>query len=127
MKRISELLITSLLFITLLTMVFVAPCYAKLSGETAIKSTSIVPYLSFNSYSAKCELEVRSNNSSDSISATLKLWRETTLIATWTGSGTGTLSMSETKIVISGYTYKLTADVKINGVAQSTVSVTKYH
>jgi len=57
----------------------------------------------------------------------MKLWRGATLLATWYGTGTWTLNMSKTKVVTSGYTYKLTADVKINGVAQPTVSVSKYH
>lgn len=101
--------------------------YAKVPETDSINAVTITPTLSFSGDTAECQLTVRAANVTDSVSATMKLWRGSTLLASWTGSGTWILNMSKTKTVTSGYTYKLTADVKINGVAQPTVSVTKYH
>lgn len=60
----------------------------------------------------------------DEIEMVVKLWQGTTCIATWKTSGTGYLSFSQNKVVTKGKEYMLTADVSINGVAQTTSSFT---
>lgn len=80
--------------------------------------------LSFNGTTANCDVFVAAANMNQQISATIKLYRGNTWLHTWTVSDYGILEFAETWTVSSGYTYKLTADVTINGTAYPTVSTT---
>lgn len=88
------------------------------------RSRSITPGLSFTNKTANCSLEVIGDNSSDSISATIKLCRGTEVLETWYESGDGYIFFSDTYTVNKTGTYKLTADVTINGTTYPTVSKT---
>lgn len=112
--------------IAFMIMMLPVTAFAKGPETDSISSISISPSLSFDGSTAYCGLTVWAN-SNDSISASLKLWRGSTLLKSWNDSASGYLNMSETATVASGYTYKLTADVIVNGVAKPTVTVTKYH
>lgn len=83
------------------------------------RSAGIQAELSFDKQTAICKAIVDVDND-DEISITIKLWEGTRCIKTWTSSGTGYLSFSKTAAATTGKTYKLTVDVKINGVAQAT-------
>ncbi|MBR5792200.1 MAG: hypothetical protein IKY34_03730 [Ruminiclostridium sp.] len=92
----------------------VQPRYAQIS-----------PSLGFTGTTANCSVTVRGENSTDKISITAKLYRGGTLLATWTKSGTGTVTLSQKKTVTKNYSYTLESNVTINGVKQSVPLVTK--
>lgn len=81
--------------------------------------------LSFNGTTANCEMSATASNMNQQISATIKLYRGTTCLHTWNVSDYGTLDFAETWTVSKGYTYKLTADVTINGTTYPTVSTSQ--
>ena len=82
------------------------------------------PSLTFSDRTAICEVGVRADNVSDKISVTLKLWRGASCLDTWTETGTGYVYLTgEHTVPMRSWTYKLTADVTINGVAQPQTSV----
>lgn len=88
------------------------------------RSKSIVPSLTFSGKTANCGVDIVSTNTSDSISATIKLCRGTEVLETWYESGDGYIFFSDTYTVDKTGTYKLTADVTINGTTYPTVSKT---
>lgn len=83
----------------------------------------VIPSLTFQGNNALCEAQVSGNAISDTITATVKLYRAQTCIATWTVTGTGDLLFQETKRVAKGYTYTLTIDVTINDTVFPTMQV----
>lgn len=105
-------------FAVLLLLALVFPVSAQAAQRLAIARPSIT----FSGTTATCSVSARGNSTKDSISLTAKLYNGSTCIATWTDSGTGSLNFSKTKTVQSGNTYKLTADVTINGTALATAS-----
>ena len=86
------------------------------------RTSRVYPSLSFDGTTATCSVYISENKTTDSIALTAKLWQGSKCIATWSSSGTGHLNFSKTKTVSSGSSYKLTADVTINGNALDTVS-----
>ena len=90
----------------------------------ASKSTAIYPVLTFSGATATCVTTVAGNNSTSYLEVTMKLMYLTTIVASWTGSGYGYVSMTKTAAVTKGRTYKLVVEVKENGVAQNPVYVT---
>lgn len=107
-------------FAVLLLLALVFP----VSAQAAQRYRRVSPNITFSSTTATCSVSVRGNSAKDSISLTAKLYQGNECIATWTDSGTGNLNFSKTKSVQSGKTYKLTADVTINGTALGTTSAT---
>lgn len=94
------------------------------SAQAAQRSTASIPNIAFSGTTATCTVSVNGDSANDSISLTVKLYQGNECIATWTDSGNGKLRFSRTKSVQSGKTYKLTADVTINGTALGTTSAT---
>lgn len=86
------------------------------------RSKSISPRLTFSGKTANCGLDVVGDTTSDTISATIKLCRGTEVLETWYESGSGYIFFSDTYTVDKTGTYKLTADVTINGTTYPTVS-----
>lgn len=80
--------------------------------------------LSFSGETANCRVIASADNMNHEISATVKLYHGNTCLHTWYVSDYGILDFSETWPVSSGNTYKLTADVTINGTTYPTVSTT---
>lgn len=94
-------------------------------GEAiSLYSERSYPTLSISGQTATCMITVKANSDTAKIKATMKLYQGNTKIAAWTASGTGSLSMKKTKKVAAGKTYKLTADVTIDGKKQPTASAT---
>ncbi len=89
------------------------------------RATPVDLTLSFDGTTANCEVSAYASNMSHKISGTVKLYRGTTCLKTWNVSDTGYLEFSETWTVTSGYTYKLTADLTINGTTYPTVSTSQ--
>ena len=85
------------------------------------RSKSITPGLSFNGKTANCSVAIVGDNMSDTISATITLCRGTTVLKTWTESGSGYIFFSDTYTVSTTGTYRLNADVTINGTTYPTV------
>lgn len=106
MRRVLVIILVVLLFATSLS-------YA---GTLAITKSI---KLTFSGTNANCLLTVKSPG--DSISATLKLYHGTTMIDSWPASGTGSVTIGETHNCVSGQTYRLEADIMVNG---SPVSIT---
>ena len=92
-------------------------------AKAATRVTGAVPTLSFSGTTANCGITVMADHTTDTIEVTLKLWHGTRCLATWTADGPGYLRIKETTTVTSGLTYRLTADIILNDVAQPQVSV----
>ena len=84
---------------------------------------SISPELVIDGYMAYLSVGVVGNNGYEDVDATIKLWREDTCIKTWFASGDGYIHWDTTTYVAKGYTYTMTVDATIDGVAMSRVSV----
>lgn len=111
-----------LLALSLVLMVFFN-LTAQAAGPVRVPSAS--PDLSFLGTTATCRIHVRADRSSDSISATAKLWSGNTCLKTWSMSGAGLIRTTKTATVSKGKTYKLTIDYTVNGVKQPQRSVTR--
>lgn len=87
------------------------------AGAVEMRLATPVPTLTFSGTTATCAVNIRSDSNSDKISATVRLWDGSTRLKTWTDSGTGALSFSEThsKDIKSGKSYKMTVDYTIAG------------
>ena len=109
--------------VALLLVIVLVLSTAVFAAETRAQPASLS--LSFNGSTATCDVFASASNMNHSISATIKLYRGNTCLHTWTVSDTGYLDFSETWAVTSGYTYKLTADLTINGTTYPTVSTTR--
>lgn len=97
----------------------------SVSVQATAKIQTISPLLQFSGKTANCYVEVSADKATDKIEITASLWRGSTCLETWTESGYEYVYLSESKTVsISGVTYKLTADVTINGKALPQVEST---
>ena len=85
---------------------------------------SPLPVLSFQGATAYCGAECRAEKSSDTVKATLTLYRGSTYVDSWSGSGKGRVAISGDCAVKSGTKYTLTLTYSINGIAQPSVSTT---
>lgn len=108
--------------VILVIMLIAAPISAS---AATTRTANIIVSLSYSGTTATCSTVAISDYTTDEITCVLKLWKGSTCVATWYGSGSGYLSMSKTKAVTRGVEYTLTADVTINGVAQPQASKTK--
>lgn len=88
------------------------------------RAPSIYPTLTFNGTTATCGLIVTAEDT-DRITATVKLCRGSSVVATWTPSAVGSMAFYDYATVSRNATYTLTAQVYINGVAQAPASTTR--
>ena len=88
------------------------------------RAISAKAILNFTGTQANCSATISANNSSEKISATIKLWNGSTCLKTWSASGTGVLSFYQTAAVTKGQTYSLEVSYTVAGVSQPTVSAT---
>lgn len=94
-----------------------------LSVSAAPRALSINPTLGFNGTTAECEVIVVGDNTSEYIEVTLKLMRGSYCVATWNASGYGYVYMYKEAGVTKNVTYTLVAQVTVNNVASTPVSV----
>ena len=87
-------------------------------------SMSPWPVVSFQGTTAFCRVECKADESSDTVKATLTLYRGSTYVDSWSGSGKGRVVISGDCAVKSGTKYTLTLTYSINGIAQPSVSTT---
>ena len=78
--------------------------------------------LSFSGTTAHCVGYVRADNTTDEISATMKLWNRGKPIRTWTADKKLIVNIDENVPVTSGETYILTLDYTINDGPLSTMT-----
>lgn len=88
------------------------------------RTPAIYPTLTFNGTTATCGLVVTAENT-DRITATVTLYKGSSVVARWTPSAVGTMGFYDYATVSRNTTYTLTAQVYINGVAQPPVSTTR--
>lgn len=79
--------------------------------------------LTFSGTTANCYILVKEAGAS--IDVTMKLYKGSTLVKSWTKSGTGRVELNKTWTCISGQSYTLNADVTIDGFPISVTPVTK--
>lgn len=111
-------------FLCLVTLLAMLLHLSVPANAISVYSNHILPILSCSRTTATCVLKVKANTANDSIAATMKLYQGNTKLASYTASGTGSLSMKKTKKISSGKTYKLTVSVTIDGKTSPTISVT---
>ena len=79
------------------------------------RAITVFPEISVNGTTATCTVRAIADNMSEYLEATIRLYRGSTLIATWYEDGYGYINWTQTKTVLSGYTYKLTVDLTVDG------------
>ena len=89
-----QLLALSLILVMLLGIT------AQASGPAMLPAAQ--PSLSFSGTTASCRIIVRGDRSSDTLSATAKLWTGKTCLKTWTIKGTGKIQTTKTATVSKG-------------------------
>ena len=111
-KRIISIVLSVAVFTLLLSVPVVA----------ATQTVRATPNLSFSGTTANCSATIRG---SGTIDATLELWHGSTLIASWSGTGTNRLTINGTASVSHGQTYTLTVTGTVGGVTINATPVTK--
>ena len=94
-----------------------------LSVSAATRATTINPTIGFSGTTAECEVVVVGNYSTDYIEVTMKLMRGSSCVDIWKATGYGYLYLYKETNVLRNVTYTLVAEVKINNVALTPVSV----
>ena len=109
--------------LTVVAVLLVFSCVvASAATPYALKAS---PTLTFDGEVAECSVVCRGENTSDRVEATLTLYQGSTVIDSWSDSGSGSVTISETCDVESGVTYRLAVSWSVNGVDQLTVGTTK--
>ena len=114
MKKIISFLLIFCISITILV---------SASAEGPRRISSITPMLTFSGTTANCRLSISASN--QSISCTLTLYEGSTVIASWSSSGSNYIMISESTSVQSGHTYTLTGTASVNGSPITIVPLTK--
>ena len=108
-----------------LLMAIVLVISLPLSVSAAPRTLFVDPVLSFNGTTAICEVLVFGDNTSDYIEVTMKLMYGSSCIASWYDDGYGYVEIAQNATVVKGRTYTLVAEVTVNDVAKTPVSVSK--
>lgn len=91
-------------------------CLLLTSFPNRVEAASFTPRLDFTGTTANCYVRIRAMGKQ--ITATMELWHGTTLVDSWSGSGTNSLTLNETHSgCVSGWTYTLKINGTIGGVA----------
>lgn len=111
------------LFSTLLVLLLVASMTLVVSAATP-RIPKVDISLCFEGTTAQCSLGVYEDHLTDSISATIKLYRGNTCIRTWVRSASGFLNFYEEVPAVKNAEYTLEAVITINGVTEPTFTIT---
>ena len=95
-------------------------CYA-----VSTRAVYAYPTLTFNGTQATCKATIIGQSTTDSIAATMYLYRGSTLIDSWSASGTGVLRMEGFATVSRNKTYTLTVNYSVNGITQDPVTISR--
>ena len=115
-KRISTVLVPFLLVCIL---------FAQAAQATGQKVAGSSVRLTFQETTAVCSSTCLGDFQTDSIDATLRLYKGSTCIDSWSESGTGKITLYGECRVTSGTTYRLEVVCSINGVEQPVTSATR--
>ena len=94
-----------------------------LTVSAAPRTNAVNLDLIFTATTAKCNVEVIGNYSDDYIEVTMKLMQGSMCYGSWSDSGYAYVYMYEEANITQNYVYTLVAEVKINGVALTPVSL----
>lgn len=97
-------------------MLFTTCAYAAAMARTSMD-------LTFSGTTANCHILVKEAGSS--IDVTMKLYKGSTLVKSWSKSATGRVELSKTWTCISGQSYTLDADVTVNGSPVTVMPITE--
>ena len=95
----------------------------SLTAQAATFAPSGKPKLTISGTTATCSVTYACDDSDDLLKVTLALWCGDNIVNSWTESGYGEVVIEETCKVVKGNTYDLMMMPVVNGVAQSTVTV----
>lgn len=112
--------IMPLLMVVLLIMAITAPTASAVNRRVI----SGRPTLRISGDTAYCEAIFRSGNRDNDISVTLTLKYGTDTVASWSASGKGSVTLSESKTVFADGSYTLILKATVNGIDQPEVVVT---
>ena len=112
--------IMPLLMVLLLVMAFTVPTASAVSSRVI----SGRPTLRISGNTAYCEAIFRSGNRDNDISVTLTLKYGTEAVDSWSASGKGSVTISESKTISESGSYTLILEATVNGVIQPEVVVT---
>lgn len=112
--------IMPLLMVLLLVMAITVPTASAVSSRVI----SGRPTLRISGNTAYCEAIFRSGNSDNDISVTLTLKYGTEIVDSWSASGNGSVTISESETVFAKGSYTLTLSATVNGIIQPEVVVT---
>lgn len=114
-------IILGVMFIVMVT--FLSSSAFAQAASKNLKGTVTITSLNFSDGKAQCNLSVQ--DFGKHIVATMKLYKGTSLLATWSGSDNSVLSLSGQKSVMSGDTLTLKFTATVDGVAISIPKITK--
>ncbi len=112
--------IVPLLMVVLLVMAITVPTASAVSSRVI----SGRPTLRISEDTAYCEAIFRSGNRDNDIYVMLTLKYGTEVVASWSKSGKGSVTISESKTVLAKGTYTLIMEATVNGGDQPAVVVT---
>ena len=95
----------------------------SLTAQAATFALSGTPKLTISGTTATCSVDYSSTNADDELRVTLTLWCGESIVDKWSETDYGYVSITETCTVVKGNTYDLVMMPVVNGVAQSTVTV----
>ena len=113
MKRILALIVV-------LAMVLASTAFAD---PIEVKASIVTPSLAFSGTTAQCSVSV--SDAGKPIFVTMKLYQGSTLMSSWSKSGTGYVYLYKTKTVTKGKTYTLKVSGTINGAAFTAPTITR--
>ncbi len=112
--------IMPLLMVLLLVMAITVPTASAVNSRVI----SGRPTLRISGDTAYCEAIFRSGNRDNNISVTLTLKYGTEVVDSWSASGNGSVTISESKTILENGSYTLILEAIVNGVIQPEVVVT---
>lgn len=93
-------------------------------AAAAPRAALVRPTISFSGTTAACQVKVYANTG-ESITADITLYEGGSCIESWSVTGKGTLTFTDTVTVRNGKTYTLSVDAVIAGVAMDTAQTSK--
>ncbi len=110
----------------ILSMLLVMTLLLAVSAYAVVPRTiDVLPDITFNGTKADCSVRITGDYLTDTISATMTLKYGSTVIASWSDSGSGILKMEESATVELNKTYTLTVAYSVNGVTKTPVTITR--
>ena len=116
LKNVKKTIISSALVVVLLLSL-------AFSANAAYRRPRMSSSLEFSGPSAICGAYV--SDLGKAISVSMQLWQGSSLLGSWSDSGTSTVSLSESMNVSSGQTYTLVVYGTINGVSFEMTPLTR--